>query len=260
MILGLKDKFAIITGGSHGIGLATAISLAKEGCNICIISRCNEKLREAKSKVEAYGVECNIIQADVLNDQDIEECFAKINSLYSHIDILINNVGGGGRWGLEDIEQTDDCVWEEVYKKNFTCALKFTKLVLPYMKKQSWGRVITVTSTLGRQGGGRPWFNVAKTSQTCLMKNLSLNKDLVRHNITFNSIAPGCIMIPGTGWEAEEKADPKKFKKMVQKKFPLGRLGTPKEVGDVICFLCSSQASLINGAAIAVDGAESTAF
>ena len=85
MILGLKDKFAIITGGSHGIGLATAISLAKEGCNICIVSRCNEKLREAKSKIETYGVECNIIQADVLNDQDIEKCFTKIRSSLSKI-------------------------------------------------------------------------------------------------------------------------------------------------------------------------------
>jgi 3-oxoacyl-[acyl-carrier protein] reductase len=128
------------------------------------------------------------------------------------------------------------------------------------MRKQKWGRVVTVTSTLGKEAGGRPWFNMAKAAETALMKNLALNHRLVRDGITFNSVAPGAIMIPDTGWEHELKKDPDAFNVMVKDRYPLGRLGTPKEVADVICFVCSEKASLLNGAAILVDGGESKCF
>jgi 3-oxoacyl-[acyl-carrier protein] reductase len=125
------------------------------------------------------------------------------------------------------------------------------------MIKQNWGRVITITSTLGKEAGGRPWFNIAKVAETALMKNLSMNKDFVRKNITFNSVAPGCIMISDTGWDIERKENLELFTKMVDEKFPLGRLGEPEEVANVVTFLCSDKASLVNGASILVDGGES---
>jgi 3-oxoacyl-[acyl-carrier protein] reductase len=128
------------------------------------------------------------------------------------------------------------------------------------MSANKWGRVVTITSTLGRLGGGRPWFNIAKTAQTVLMKNLALNRDFVREGITFNSVAPGCIAIQNTGWHEEELKDPESFKAMLDADFPLGRLGTPEEVADVVTFLCSVKASLVNGASILVDGGESSTF
>ena len=92
------------------------------------------------------------------------------------------------------------------------------------------------------------------------MKTLAMNSDLVRDGITFNSVAPGAIMISGTGWEDEIKKNPKEFEKMVNLNFPLGRLGTPEEVASVIVFVCSEKASLLNGACIVVDGGESRSF
>ena len=92
------------------------------------------------------------------------------------------------------------------------------------------------------------------------MKNLALRPELIREGITFNSVAPGCIMIPDTGWEAEQNKDPDSFANMVREKYPLGRLGIPEEVASVIAFICSEQASLLNGASIPVDGAESRRF
>jgi 3-oxoacyl-[acyl-carrier protein] reductase len=260
MNLGLKNKNVIITGGSHGIGLETAKILAKEGCNVAILARDKKKLLLAKKQIESFNVECLTIEVDVLNEEQIEQSFEKISFNWNQIHILINNVGGGGRWGIDDFINNPQNVWQEVYDKNMTAAVRYTRFVLPFMKKQNWGRVITVTSTLGRQAGGRPWFNVAKTAQTCLMKNLSLDKKLVRHGITFNSVAPGCIMIPDTGWEEELHKNPEQFEKMVKEKFPLGRMGKPEEVAFAISMLCSEGASLINGAALAVDGGESFAF
>lgn len=257
MNLGLSGKHAIITGGSHGIGFATAKMLAAEGCNITIIARNIERLNCAKIEIENMGVECLALSVDVLDRNQIENSFNNISRKWKDIHILVNNVGGGGRWGVDDFEKNPDSVWKEVYDKNLTAAMLYTRFVIPFMKNQSWGRIITITSTLGRQAGGRPWFNIAKTSQTTLMKNLSLDKKLVRHNITFNCVAPGCIMIPDTGWEKEKNKDPEKFEKMVKEKFPLGRLGLPDEAAYAVIALCSELASLINGATLSVDGGES---
>jgi len=120
--------------------------------------------------------------------------------------------------------------------------------------------VITVTSIYGREGGGKPWFNLAKSAEISLMKSLSMDTDLVRQGITFNSVAPGAIMISGTLWEAEKEKDPHSFQEYVNQNYPLGRLGTPEEVAHMIAFLCSQQASLVNGACIVVDGGESRSF
>lgn len=128
------------------------------------------------------------------------------------------------------------------------------------MKKQNWGRIVSITSIYGREGGGRPWFNMAKVAQTSLMKNLALNRDLVRYGITFNSVAPGPIMIPETGWDVERMRNPEAFDSASKERFTLGRLGTPEEVANVVVFLCSEKASLVNGASILVDGGESKVF
>jgi 3-oxoacyl-[acyl-carrier protein] reductase len=259
-MLGLENKNAIVTGGSNGIGFETAKMLASEGCNVAILARNKNKLKLAKLEIEKFGVQCIAVDVDVLSKTQIEKSFKVISSFWKEIHILVNNVGGGGRWGSPNLFETSDKVWSEVYDKNLTAALRYTRFVIPYMKQQQWGRVVTVTSTLGRQAGGRPWFNIAKTAQTCLMKNLALNKDLVSNGITFNSVAPGCIMIPDTGWEKEKNTDPIKFEKMVKEKFPLGRMGHPEEVAYAITMLCGIHASLINGAALAVDGGESVCF
>jgi 3-oxoacyl-[acyl-carrier protein] reductase len=260
MQTGLEGKYALVTGGSHGIGRATALAFADEGCNVAICARNRKPIEETTKEIELRGVRALGISADVLNGDDVKRTIEAVVNAWGTIHILVNNVGGGGRWGAKTVEDTPEQVWTDVYGKNVLSAIRFTNLALPYMRRQRWGRVVTVTSTLGREGGGRPWFNTAKTAQTALMKNLALNCELVRDGITFNSVAPGAIMIPGTGWEHEHKKNPETFNRMVQEKFPLGRLGTPEEVASVIVFVCSEKASLLNGASILIDGGESRCF
>jgi len=101
---------------------------------------------------------------------------------------------------------------------------------------------------------------MAKSAEIVLMKSLAMVPYLVRDGITFNSVAPGSIMIPDTGWELEKKKNPQAFSKQLKAIFPLGRLGTPEEVADVVVFLCSRNASLVNGACVIVDGAESKCY
>ncbi len=125
------------------------------------------------------------------------------------------------------------------------------------MRQQKWGRVITITSIFGREGGGRPWFSMAKTAETAMMKSLSLQHYLSKDNITFNSVAPGAIMIPETGWEREVNENPDKTNELLKNEFPLERFGTPEEVANVVTFICSEKASLLNGVSIPVDGGQS---
>jgi 3-oxoacyl-[acyl-carrier protein] reductase len=260
MELGIKGKKALVTGGSHGIGLSTALALAEEGCNVAICAREENRLEEARKTIAAKGVQCLAIPADILRLADIERVIGTVIAKWKSVNILVNNAGGGGRWGSENIEETPEDVWTDVYNKNVFAAVRFTLRVLPAMKKAGWGRIVTISSVHGKQAGGRPWFNIAKSAETVLMKNLSLRPEYVRCGITFNSVAPGSILIPDTGWHQFQLNRPAEFTAVLDKEFPLGRLGTPEEVARVVVFVCSTGATLLNGASIVVDGGECKVF
>ena len=256
MNLGIEGKFALVTGGTHGIGLSIAKQLAQEGCHIAVCSRSTSRLEQAKAMLAQYNVKVMTLSCDVLNKTDIENTLSAIEREWGRLDILINNVGGGGRWGTDSVLTTDPFTWQEVYDKNAGAAILFTRHALKSMKDNGWGRVVTITSIYGAMAGGKPWFDVAKCAQSMLMKSLSQQREFTRAGITFNTVAPGCIMIPDTGWEDEQRKDPQAFARFVDEKFPMGRLGTPEEVANVVSFLCSKGASLVNGASILVDGGE----
>jgi 3-oxoacyl-[acyl-carrier protein] reductase len=260
MDLELRGRKALVMGGTHGIGLAIACGLAKEGCDVAVCSRTERRVVSTKIKIQSYGVKSLGYMFNALDKSDYAYVQRGIIAEWGGVDIVINNVGGGGRWGDNNPTTTGLNVWSEVYQKNAGAAIFFTMAFLPYMKENNWGRVVTISSIYGKEGGGRPWFNMAKAAEISLMKCLSMNKDLVRHEITFNSIAPGGIMIDGSGWENERIRDPRGFNNMLDFQFPMGRMGTPEEVANIVVFLCSPKASLINGACIPVDGGESRSF
>jgi len=253
-----KPKVALITGGSHGIGRAVALELASQGFDIFIVARNTDRLVEVQRECTKWNVQCITQATDLLNPSSYPAVIVAALDAFGGIDVLVNNFGGGGRWGNEDPLATDERVWYEVMEKNYFSSVKLTLGFLPGMCRSGWGRIVSITSTLATQVGGRPWFNASKVAQATLMKNFSKNKAYVRSGITFNTVAPGAIMIPNTGWAAFANNDPKQFRDHVETNMPLGRLGTPDEVAFAVSFLCSPRASLINGATILVDGGEST--
>ena len=200
------------------------------------------------------------LHADVQRPEDIERAVGAVVRAFGALDILVNNVGGGGRWGEPSIETTPAAVWSQVYAKNAGAAAHFTRLVVPLMRAHRWGRVVTISSIHGIEAGGRPWFAMAKAAEVALMGSLARMRDLVRDGLTFNTVAPGGVMIPDTGWWHERESDPAAFARRLETEYPLGRLGTPEEVAAVIAFLCSERAGLVNGATVVVDGGESRRF
>jgi len=234
--------------------------LATEGCDVAVFSRTPQRVNDMKWALSEYDINNISLVADVLDKDSYSRVENTIKEEWGGVDIVVNNIGGGGRWGNPDLLVTKDNVWEEVYDKNLTAAMKYTRMFLPYMLESAWGRVVTITSIYGKQAGGRPWFNIAKAAQTTLMKNLSINQQYASSNITFNSVAPGGIWIPNTGWEKMRDEDPQGFEEFLTNNFPRGSMGTPEEVADLVLFLCSDRASLINGASISADGGESVYF
>lgn len=235
MEFNLKNKLAIVTGNSRGIGKAITQILRDEGVCVPDISR-----------TSGY-------------DLTTEDGLSRLLSDYPKCDILCNSVGGGGRWGSEIPEETDIQIWNEVYQKNAGVAVRLTMHYLPNMINKNWGRVVTISSIYGYEGGGRPWFNMAKSAEISLMKCLSMMPRYATKNITFNSVAPGFIMIPNTGWEKIKNEHPDEYSNALEK-LPTRRFGTPEEVANAVVFLCSEKASFINGATISVDGGLSKRF
>ena len=260
MDLALQGRYALVTGGSHGIGKCIALALAEEGCHVAICARNKERVAKTVAEIISKGVNSVGISADVMVPADIERVIKTVINSWGTIHILVNNVGGGGGLGSVAVEETPEEVWLDVYHKNALSAIRFTMKAIPFMKKQEWGRVVTISSIQGREGGGKPWYNMAKSAEISLMKTLAMDPELSSCGITFHSVALGAIIFDDNERDIFRKENPAKFQERINLKIPCGRLGTPEEVANVVVFLCSEKAGLMNGACIPVDGAEGRSF
>jgi 3-oxoacyl-[acyl-carrier protein] reductase len=260
MNLGLQGKTALVTGASRGIGRAIALALAEEGCRVAICARGREKLEATAAEVRACGVECLPIVADATQPDDARRVVETVVGTWNVLHVLVNNVGGAGGRDLRPVEEVPEEQWLEAYNSNALAAVRFTLLAIPHMRRAHWGRVVTIASTKGKEGGGRPWYTMAKSAGIALMKSLALKPDLARAGITFNSVAPGRVLSEGNSWDQFRREDPKRFEETLKQRLPLGRCGTPEEVAAAVVFACSAKASYLNGACIAVDGGESYSF
>src|SRR5437868_6861476 len=167
------------------------------------------------------------------------------------IDILVNNFGARAGTSWQD---TGPKEFETAFAGNVTVSLRMTQLVLPSMIERGWGRVVVITSVYGREAGGAPAYNAAKAAETSMVKSLA--REVASKGVTVNGVAPGSILWEGGGWHRRQQADPEGIAEFVRHEMPLGRFGTVDEVAGVVAFVCSKQASLLNGASIAVDGAQ----
>jgi len=260
MQLGLKDKIALVTGGSYGIGRAIALALADEGCRVAICARGTGQLETTAAEIRARNVPTLAIPADATLAESARRVVDTVVQEWGGLQILINNVGGGGGREARAVEDVPEEKWVETYQRNALTAQRFTLQAIPHLRRAKWGRVVAIASVKGKEGGGRPWYTMAKSAEISLMKTLALNAELVRSGITFNSIAPGRVMFDGNGWDQFRREDPERFAQTLNQRLPLGRAGTPEEVAAVVAFVCSERASLLNGACIAVDGGESYSF
>jgi 3-oxoacyl-[acyl-carrier protein] reductase len=254
MDLGLKDKVALITGGSRGIGKGIAKGLAAEGCHVVICGRTEETLMETKRELQDLRGTILPLVADVTKKQDIDHLIATAIASYDQINILVNNVGGNRRNPVADTTEED---WREIINLNLMSHINVTRAVLPIMKKQKNGSIIFISSIFGREMGGKGLsiYNTTKSAVISFAKVLALES--AADGIRVNSIAPGSIRFPGGSWDKRCLADPKGMAEFIKQTLPIGRFGTVEEIANMVVFLASERAGLVTGACINVDGCQS---
>jgi 3-oxoacyl-[acyl-carrier protein] reductase len=258
MELGLKDKVAIVTGSSRGLGLAIASALASEGCFVCLCGRTAATLDRAHREVSARASSDDrvlAVAADVSTVEGIEAVVSNAVSTFGGVDILVNNVGLGRGAGL--LETRDD-EWQEAFDQTLFPAIRASRLTVPHMQRRGGGAIVIIASVFGREAGGRMAYNAVKAAEISLGKSLA--QQLASSNIRVNSVSPGSILFEGGSWWKRQQENPAAIAEFVKRELPFGRFGTPEEVGDVVAFLCSPRASWISGTSVVVDGAQSRAF
>jgi NAD(P)-dependent dehydrogenase (short-subunit alcohol dehydrogenase family) len=257
MDLDLKNKKALVTGSTAGIGYAIALRLAREGAHVILNGRGDERVREAVSKIKKEFADANVrgIAADL---GTAEGCIGLVRGL-PDVDILVNNVG---IFEPKPFEQITDNDWERFFQINVMSGVRLSRAYLPAMKEQNWGRIVFISSESGLQIPAEMiHYGMTKTAQLAVARGLA--ETCAGTNVTVNSVLPGPTASEGVTEFVANLADQnkmsaadfeKEFFKSARPTSLLKRFEEPDEIANVVAFVCSPLASAINGSAVRADG------
>ena len=251
----LRDRVALVTGSSSGLGLAAAIALAHRGARLAVNSRGGDRLAAAQRQLAATGAEVIAVAADVSRFEELEELVSSVEEQLGPIDILVAN-GGGPR--AKPAVELDDVDWQEAIPLALLFVPRLCQLVLPGMRRRGWGRIVAVNSVSSRQPiPGLALSNALRPAVLGYLKTLS--QEVAADGVTVNSVLPGYTrterleelavsMAERTGQNAAEIMAEQGSGAAMR------RLAEPREIGDAVAFLASPEASYITGQALVVDG------
>jgi 3-oxoacyl-[acyl-carrier protein] reductase len=240
----LKDKVALITGASQGIGRDTALALSEAGAKVAVAARNEEKLSALVSEIAATGSEAFAVKMDVADAEQVKTGFKQVLEKFGRLDILVNNAAIT-RDGLAVRMKQDD--WEAVLRTNLTGAHLCIQQALGTMMRARTGRIINISSVVAQTGNaGQANYVAAKAGLIGLTKAIAM--EIASRNITVNAVAPGFIRTPMTD------VLPDKVKEELNTRIPLGRMGSARDVAAAIVFLASDEAGYITGHVLDVNG------
>lgn len=254
MDLGLKEKVAIVTGGTQGIGRATALTLAREGAAVAIAARGQERLDRTAAEIRAAGGRVAAIKADVSQAADCERVVAEAVKAFGRLDILINNAGTSA---TGEFAAASDAVWQADFDLKLFAAIRLARLAIPHMKRQGGGRIVNLTNIGAKQPRAKS-MPTTVTRAAGLAFTKALSKELAPDNILVNTV---CIGLVRAGQHearaARQGVDLEQLYAAMGKDIPLGRVGRAEEVANVIAFLASEAASFVSGTSVNLDGGAS---
>ncbi len=256
MDLGLKDKVALVAASSKGLGRASALALAREGARVTMCARTEADLEAAAEEIRSEtGADVLAIPADLNGAEGIRSVVAATVERFGGLDVLVNNSGGPPMGGFADFTDDD---WRKAFDTVMLSFVRFVREVTPHMRERRWGRIVGIQSSSVKQ----PVQNIdlsngIRPGVAGLMK--ALMPDLAKDGITINLVLPGTFLTPRIHPALANRSE--EVDRMVQEQLaplaatiPMGRLGEPIELGNLVAFLASEQASYITGAVYQVDG------
>jgi NAD(P)-dependent dehydrogenase (short-subunit alcohol dehydrogenase family) len=257
MDLELKDKVAVITGGSVGIGLAIAHGLAQEGVHLALCARDEARVREqADAIARQHGVRAIGLKADVTQSHDLDYVVAAVDDQFGVVDILINNAGTGSE---ETIMDAPDEKWQYYWDLHVMAAVRLSRGLVPLMRRRGGGVILNNASICATQPlGYEPIYNVTKAALVMFSKCLA--NELIPENIRVNTVNPGLVLTPdwrntATLLTADQDITPDQYLDRIAKdNAPIGRFASPEEVAHFFVFLCSPRASYSVGSTYYIDG------
>jgi 3-oxoacyl-[acyl-carrier protein] reductase len=240
----LKDKVALVTGASQGIGRETALALSQAGAKVAVAARNEEKLTTLVTEIQAVGGEALAIKMDVAEPDQIKSGFKQILEKFGRLDILVNNAAIT-RDGLALRMKQED--WDAVMRTNLTGAHLCIQQALSTMMRARAGRIINIASVVAQMGNaGQANYVAAKAGLVGLTKAIAI--EIASRNITVNAVAPGFIATPMTDVLSDRVKDE------LKNRIPLGRMGSARDVASAIVFLASDEAGYITGHVLDVNG------
>jgi 3-oxoacyl-[acyl-carrier protein] reductase len=240
----LRDKVAVVTGASQGIGRDTSLALAEAGAKVAVAARNEEKLSVLVADIAAAGGTAFAVKMDVADAEQVKTGFRQVLEKFGRLDILVNNAAIT-RDGLAMRLKADD--WEAVLRTNLTGAHLCIQQALPTMMKARAGRIINISSIVAQSGNaGQANYVAAKAGVIGLTKAIAI--EIASRHITVNAVAPGFIETPMTAVLSD------KVKEELKTRIPLGRMGSARDVATAIVFLASDEAAYITGHVLNVNG------
>jgi 3-oxoacyl-[acyl-carrier protein] reductase len=239
-----QGRVALVTGASQGIGHACSLALAREGASVAVAARNQQKLEELVSRITMTGGKAAAFVIDVAEEEQVKAGIKAALAQFGKIDILVNNAGITRDQLVMRLKRAD---WDAVLNTNLTSAYLCIQQVIGSMLKQRWGRIINITSVFGQMGQAGQ-ANYAASKAGLIGLTMAMAREVASRNITCNAVAPGFIETNMTAALSEE------FKQTAVKAIPLGRVGTPDDIANAVCFLASDEASYITGHVLNVNG------
>jgi 3-oxoacyl-[acyl-carrier protein] reductase len=242
-LVNLKGKIAIVTGAGHGIGKEIALTLARNGAEV-VVTDVTDAIFEVGKQIEALGSKATPIKCDVTEPEQAQEVEEKVVAKYERIDILVNNAGIYPQKAFLEMTADD---WNKVLRINLNGAFHCTKAVLPKMVKQKYGKIVNIASIAGAVVAfpNLVHYSASKAAIAGFTKSLAL--EVAQHGINVNAVAPGPIDV------GEMAADTEAYRQTVRA-IPVGRMGYPADIANLVAFLVSDEASFITGQCIVSDG------
>ena len=252
MNFGLKGKNVLVTGASRGIGKSICKNLINEGCNVLAVSKTQSHLDELKKELGENLYTYCIDLTDIGSEYKVlsESGFAS-----EGVDILINNLGD--TLGIKDPLCSWNS-WNKVWTVDMKSTIEFTRLIIPYMERMKWGRIVNISSLAGLENQGPVTHCTIKSAIAAYTR--CMGRIYAKDGIVISCVHPGAVITEDGHWSKVMQEDPEHGKNYLKTNCPLGKFGEPDDIGTIVTMLCSQQAKFCQGTIMPVDGGQSKHF